>query len=192
MRELGVGILALLFLVVAAYVITFSPEYTTPTESTPSSTLPEGSSTAKDCSFDEPPGRYIMYLLSNHDVFEYDVRKYPEERRIEWEIRGPPEALEVLRNHIEQMSCILKSGGTPRAHDPLFVMEARVAPYVNTLVELQNGVLRVYKEADNECAYAIISLHADVIKGFFERGREEAMKTHPVPDDVLQLCEEYV
>ncbi len=131
---------------------------------------------------DEPPGHYINELFENHDKFDASYQILPDERKLVWRIKlkpgADPELLDLLKEHIEQMKCILESGGSPRAHDPAFQAEAKLSKYIHTEVRLEGNVLIVEKWADNDCAFDVIKGHAEIVKGFFERGREEAMRTH--------------
>lgn len=139
------------------------------------------------------PGQAIRTLFNNHDKFEWSYTEYPEEWRIEWVITADSEDLaEILYYHVLQMECILERGGTPRAWDPVFVLESKLKPYIETEVVLDGNTVRVVKTAENECAWEVIRLHADVVKSFFENGWEEASKTHPIPEDVAEKCSEYL
>lgn len=140
------------------------------------------------------PGEAIHWLLENHDRYEWQLQVYEDEWRIEWLIKADdPEAAETLYRHVLQMECILESGGMPRAMDPVFQLEAELKPYIHTEVEmLDETTVRVVKTAENECAWEAIKLHAEVVKGFFERGYEEARRMHPVPDYVMEMCHEYM
>ncbi len=142
-----------------------------------------------------PPGRLINWLFENHDKFSYTLYKYPENLTLVWIITGPSkEYLETLAKHIEQMECIIERGGTPRPNDPLFVVDSKITgEYVNTTIEWVNETaIRITKIAENQCAYRVIELHAEVVKGFFDTGRVEAAKTHEVPEDVAEICKPYL
>ena len=137
----------------------------------------------------------IQWLLDNHYLFNYTLKVFDENRTIIWTITGPDrESLEVLYYHILQMECVIENGGTPRAQDPLFVVDAQISSkYVHTNVTFINDTaIRVVKVADNDCAFEVIKLHAEVVKGFFDTGRAEAMQTHEIPEEVAQLCEPYL
>jgi len=136
----------------------------------------------------------IQWLLDYHYLFNYTVEVYEDNMSIVWVITSENKtALEVLYYHILQMECVLENGGTPRPQDPLFVLDAQVSPYVQTNVTFINETaIKVVKVAENDCAFQVIKLHAEVIKGFFEQGRIEADTIHPVPDDILQVCEPYI
>jgi hypothetical protein len=140
------------------------------------------------------PRETIMWLFENHNKFEWELTYDEENMMLEWIIRAEtPEAAEALYYHVLQMECILENGGRPRAMDPVFALEAELKPYIETTVEmLDDTTVRVVKEAENQCAWEVIKLHAEVVKGFFERGIEEAREIHPVPDEVMDLCSEYL
>lgn len=143
----------------------------------------------------EPLGQNIRWLFEHHNEFRFVLREYPENRTIVWVISGPGrEALEILVSHIEQMECVVKHGGNPRAFDPLFRVDAKIsAKYVHTEIKWINGTaIEVIKKADNDCAWLVIKLHAQVVKGFFTTGREEAQKLHEVPQEALKICEPYL
>ncbi len=152
------------------------------------------STSEEDCSFSYPPGMLINFLLNVRTEFDYDYKEFPEERRIEWVINGPEDAITALAEHIKQMKCIIESGGNPRAHDPLFVLEAAISrKYINTeIIRESPTTLRVIKTGDNDCAYEVIRLHARVVQGFIERGRAEVMRIHEVPQEVMDLCSPYL
>ncbi len=140
-------------------------------------------------------GETIHWLLNNHYLFDYTVRVFEDNRTIVWTITGPNRtSVEVVYNHIRQMECVIENGGTPRAHDPLFVVDAQISSkYVETMLKFINDTtLRVVKVADNDCAFEVIKLHAEVVRGFFDTGRAEAMQIHEVPESVLQACEPYL
>ncbi|MEB3787802.1 MAG: hypothetical protein GSR78_03500 [Desulfurococcales archaeon] len=140
------------------------------------------------------PGVYIRELFANHDRFQFNYTMYDDNMTLVWFITAEtPELAETLKSHIEQMECILENGGTPRAHDPVFQLEAQMAPYIETEVIVVNETtIKVVKTAENQCAYETIKLHAEVVEGFFTVGMEEAQRIHPVPEDVQQICEPYL
>ena len=136
-------------------------------------------------------GQSIRWLLDNHGLFTYRYMEFPENYTIVWVINAPNKAAaEILAGHIRQMECVIENGGTPRKHDPLFVVDAAVSrEYVETRISWVNDTaIRVVKVAENECAFQVIKLHAEVVRGFFETGRVEAAKTHEIPDYVLETC----
>ncbi|AEM39074.1 hypothetical protein Pyrfu_1212 [Pyrolobus fumarii 1A] len=152
-------------------------------------------STCLDVGNGQPPGHNIMWLFNNHDVFRYKLLEFPENKTLVWIITAPShDALEVLVSHIEQMECIVEHGGQPRPHDPLFRVDAAItSKYVDTkIVWLNDTAVKIIKVAKNDCAFEVIKLHAQVVKGFFETGRLEAMKIHEVPPEALQLCAPYL
>jgi len=136
----------------------------------------------------------IQWLLDNHYLYNYSVQVYEDNRTIVWVVTSDNRtALEILYYHILQMECVLENGGVPRPQDPLFVLDAQVSPYVTTNVTwINDTAIQVVKVAMNDCAFEVIKLHAEVVMGFFELGRGEADTVHPVPDEVLQLCEPYI
>ncbi len=156
----------------------------------------DGGSGMKSCGNvgEDAPGRNIRWLLENHDRFNYSYAEFDENMSIIWIIEAEDEyTAERLYEHILQMECILESGGTPRRMDPVFWLESQVKEYIETNATLVNSTtVKVIKTGDNECAYETIKLHADVVKGFFERGFNEARETHPIPEEVLELCEPYI
>ncbi|NOZ89520.1 MAG: hypothetical protein GXO15_06315, partial [Crenarchaeota archaeon] len=52
--------------------------------------------------------------------------------------------------------------------------------------------IKIVKTADNDCAFEVIKLHAQVVRGFFDTGRLEAQKIHEVPAEVADLCKPYL
>lgn len=147
---------------------------------------------AQQCGGD--PQTYIMELFGNKDRFQFNYTFYDNNMTLVWVITAEtPELAETLKAHIEQMECILENGGTPRKHDPVFQLEAKMAPYINTeIIMLNETTMKIIKTAENQCAYETIKLHAEVIEGFFTAGMEEARQQHPIPEDVLQICEPYL
>lgn len=140
-------------------------------------------------------GRNINWLFEHHELFHYNLTVYPKNKTIVWIILGPNRtALETLVSHIMQMECVLEHGGTPRPQDPLFVVDAQISSkYVHTKIEwINDTTIRVVKKADNECAFEVIKLHAEVVKGFFDSGRIEAQKTHEIPESIQQICAPYL
>ncbi len=143
----------------------------------------------------ETPGQLIKWLLDNHNLFKYHLEVYPENLTIKWVITGPSKAeMENLVNHIHQMECIVENGGNPRPHDPLFIVDAQITnKYVHTEVKwINDTAIEVVKKADNQCAYEVIWLHAQIVKGFFMTGRGEASLTHPLPQQALEICKPYL
>jgi len=137
----------------------------------------------------------IQWLLDNHNLYNYTLSIYPDNKTIIWIITGPNKTtLEILYYHILQMKCVIENGATPRPQDPLFVVDAQISSkYVNTTVEFINDTaIKVVKVAENDCAFQVILLHAEVVKGFFETGRLEASNTHEIPEDVAQTCAPYL
>ena len=141
----------------------------------------EGMGPAMGCG-ERPPGQYINELFANHDKFIASYKVYPDNMKLIWTIRlkqgADPALLNLLKEHIEQMECILARGGNPRAHDPAFQAEAKLAKYIHTKAYIKGDALIVEKWADNPCAFDVVQAHAKIVKGFFEIGREEAMRTH--------------
>ncbi len=146
------------------------------------------------CHFTEPPGRIINYLFNNHNVFHFRYYEYPQNRTIVWIITGPKEAIDYLEEHIHQMECIIKNGGNPRPFDPIFQVDAKITrEYVHTkVIRVNDNTLKVVKTADNDCAFEVIKLHAQIVKGFFETGRLEAQKIHEVPEEAKKICAPYL
>ncbi|MCE4603227.1 MAG: hypothetical protein F7B18_08600 [Desulfurococcales archaeon] len=140
------------------------------------------------------PGVYIRELFANHDRFQFNYTFYDENMTLVWFITAEtPELAETLASHIEQMKCILENGGTPRKYDPVFQLEAEMSPYIDTeVVVLNETTIKVVKTGENQCAYETIKLHAEVVEGFFKTGIEEARQIHPIPEDVLEICEPYL
>ena len=133
---------------------------------------------------DKSIGQNIKWLFDHHSEFSFIYHEYPENKTIVWIIKGPnKEALETLVTHIEQMECVIEHGGNPRPFDPLFKVDAEIsAKYVHTEIKwLNDTAIEVIKKADNDCAWLVIKLHAEVVKGFFTTGRIEAQKIHEVP-----------
>lgn len=140
-------------------------------------------------------GQNIKWLFDHHSEFSFMLHEYPENKTIVWIIRGPnKEALETLVTHIEQMECVIEHGGNPRPFDPLFKVDAEISSkYVHTKIEwINDTAIKVIKTADNDCAWLVIKLHAEVVKGFFTTGRIEAQKIHEVPPDALEVCKPYL
>ena len=148
---------------------------------------------ARQCG-NSPPGVYIRELFANHDRFQFNYTMYDENMTLIWIITAEtPELAETLASHIEQMECILENGGTPRRYDPVFQLEAKMTPYIETEVIMVNETtIKVVKTGENQCAYETIKLHAEVVEGFFTTGVEEARQIHPIPEDVQEICEPYL
>lgn len=137
----------------------------------------------------------IKWLFDHHSEFSFIYHEYPENKTIIWIIKGPnKESLETLVTHIEQMECVIEHGGNPRPFDPLFKVDAEIsAKYVHTEIKwLNDTAIEVIKKADNDCAWLVIKLHAEVVKGFFTTGRIEAQKIHEVPQEALEVCKPYL
>ena len=142
-----------------------------------------------------PPGQLINRLFRYHDKFTYELYIYPENMTIKWVVNAANKELrDTLIEHIKQMECIVSRGGTPRSQDPLFKIDAAISSkYVDTVVvPINDTAIAVTKTAKNQCAFEVIKLHAEVVKGFFETGRVEASKVHEVPDSVYKICEPYL
>ena len=155
---------------------------------------PPGRSSGIQCG-SVPPGSLINELFAYHDKFRYELYIYPDNMSIKWIINADNSELRnVLINHIEQMECIISKGGEPRPQDPLFRVDAEIsAKYVNTtIVPINSTAVAVIKKAANNCAFEVIKLHAEVVKGFFDTGRIEASKIHEIPDNVYEVCEPYL
>ena len=153
-----------------------------------------GTSNSMACS-GVPVGRIINELFDNHDMFKFRLEIYPENMTVKWIINAANSQLrDLLVEHIEQMKCIVSRGGTPRPQDPLFQLDALISSkYVNlTIIPINETAVAVVKTAENQCAFEVIKLHAEVVKGFFELGRVEASKLHEVPDEVYSLCKPYL
>ena len=143
----------------------------------------------------KPIGQNIKWLFDHHSEFHFVLHEYPENKTIVWIITGPSkEDLEILVSHIEQMECVIEHGGNPRPFDPLFKVDAVIsAKYVHTEIKwLNDTAIEVIKKADNDCAWLVIKLHAQVVKGFFTTGRIEAQKIHEVPPEALEVCKPYL
>ena len=143
----------------------------------------------------QPIGQNIKWLFDNHNVFRYQLIGFPENRTLVWIITAPDKAaLETLVSHVMQMECVVENGGTPRPFDPLFQVDAAItSKYVHTEIQwLNDTAIKIVKVADNDCAYEVIKLHAQVVEGFFDTGRLEAQKTHEVPQEALEICKPYL
>ena len=143
----------------------------------------------------QPIGMNIRWLFGNHDMFRYQLMEFPENRTIVWIITAPDKAaLETLVSHVMQMECVVENGGAPRPFDPLFQVDAAISSkYVHVDIQwLNDTAVKIVKVADNDCAYEVIKLHAQVVKGFFDTGRLEAQKTHEVPPEALEICKPYL
>ncbi len=141
---------------------------------------------ANECG-DKPAGEYIQYLFDNRKSFNFKNMFDDKTYTIKWEITGPEEKLKILQEHIEQMGCLLSKGVTPRRWDPAFVAEQKVKKYVKTKVDIENNILKVEKKAENQCAYEVIRLHAQIVEGFFTKGRDEARQAHSV-ESIVDIC----
>ncbi len=140
-------------------------------------------------------GQNIKWLFDHHSDFKFVLHEYPENKTIIWIIAGPnKEAIKTLAAHIEQMECVIEHGGNPRPFDPLFKVDAIISSkYVHTEIKWINSTaIEVKKTADNNCAWQVIKLHAEVVQGFFTTGRIEAQKTHEIPQDALNVCKPYL
>ncbi len=143
----------------------------------------------------ETIGRNIKWLFDNHDVFKYNLTVYPENMTIIWIITGPNKtAVETLVSHIMQMECVIEHGGTPRPNDPLFQLDAQISrKYVHTEIQwINETTIKVVKKADNDCAFEVIKLHAEIVKGFFEIGRQALQQDHAPPEEAYQICQPYL
>jgi len=123
----------------------------------------------------------IPYLKQNHSQYlQYGSNMTPaptkdeNNLRLDWTIEASSEeGAKKLADHIDFMTNKLKSGGTPRAWDKLFLMEAYMKQhhYYTTSVERNGKVVVVSKVAKNKCAYDVISAHSNAVSGdFFGRG----------------------
>ncbi len=140
-------------------------------------------------------GQGIKWLFDHHSLFKFKYHEYPQNRTIIWIITAPNStAADILANHIRQLECIIEHGGTPMPNDPVFQLEANISrEYVHTnIIRLNDTTIKVVKVADNDCAYEVIKLHAEIVKGFFTIGREELKKTHQVPPEVESICKPYL
>ena len=125
-------------------------------------------------------GQSINWLFNHRSLFKFNYYEYPENKTIIWIITAPNGiAANILTNHIKQKECVIENGGTPRPNDPVFQVDAIITrEYVNTtIIRINETVLKVVKVAENDCAYEVIKLHANIVKGFFTIGREEAVRT---------------
>ncbi|ALL00325.1 hypothetical protein Pyrde_0275 [Pyrodictium delaneyi] len=144
---------------------------------------------------DKPIGQNIKWLFDNHDIFNYKLMEFPENKTLIWIISAPDKAaLETLVSHVMQMECVVEHGGNPRPFDPLFRVDAAItSKYVHTEIKwLNDTTVKIVKVANNDCAFEVIKLHAQVVKGFFDTGRIEAQKIHEVPEYALELCKTYL
>ena len=130
----------------------------------------------------------IHWLLSNHHLFSYTLDVDEESRRIIWEIRGPPPALEILSRHIAEMGEMLERGQTPRRMDPVFRLEGMVKENITTHVRWNGDKLVVEKRAKDPCSFEVIKAHARVVEGFFTKGWEEARRMHPITKEIASAC----
>lgn len=140
-------------------------------------------------------GQSIKWLLDHHNVFKFSYKEYPNNKTIIWIITAPNQtSARILENHIRQMECVIKNGGTPRPNDPVFQVDAKITKdYVETnIIWVNQTTIKVVKVAANDCAYEVIKLHADIVQGFFTTGREEASQTHTVPAAVESICAPYL
>lgn len=69
------------------------------------------------------------------------------------------------------MGNALDSGNIPRNWDKLFVLEAAMHDWIHTEVSQDGQLVRIHKRADNDCAVALMRIHAQAVsEEFFASG----------------------
>jgi len=140
----------------------------------------------------------IPELRWNHQSFSDTAGGHPSPIAmggglVYWDITAETERQAAdLEKHIKFMSWVLKRGGTPRAWDGLFVIEAAMKDHIATNVEREGHRVVVNKVADNDCAYEIIKAHAKAVSEEFFNGDLSQDHTQIAYDIVaLPACDEY-
>ena len=88
----------------------------------------------------KPVGPNIKWLFDNHNIFNYKLMKFPENKTLTWTISAPDKAaLETLVSHVMQMKRAVEHGGNPRPFDPLLRVDAAItSKYVYTGIRWLN------------------------------------------------------
>jgi len=114
----------------------------------------------------------ITFMKINSSDYDTSYKELGN-KTIRWIVKTKPKYLIRLISHVYYMRHKMNAGYTPRKNDLLFVAEDRMAKYIHYKFDfdkITDGILIIDKSADNDCAYAIIKKHADIIQNDFFKG----------------------
>ena len=97
-------------------------------------------------------------------------------------IPSDPQAVEVLHQHVAEMTSLLESGGQVRRWDPLFAEIFEHAEEIDIEIETLEDGVRVTETSDNPQVVALIRAHARKVDQFIARGPEAVHEATPLPE----------
>lgn len=96
---------------------------------------------------------------------------------------GNPQAVRVLRQHVDEMKALLESGRRIRGWDPLFSEIFDHYAEIEMVIEpLEDGV-RVVETSANPEVVKLIRAHARRVSDFMARGPQAVHEPSALPDD---------
>ncbi|MCR9294399.1 MAG: DsrE family protein [bacterium] len=123
----------------------------------------------------------FQYLLTNHEKIRRQVEERPDGVLTLTE-SDDPEVAAKIQEHVHWMDYRIEKIQPIRMRDPLFAELFRSAEKIEMTVEKTEKGVRVVETSKDPRVVKLIQAHAKVVSGFVERGFQEAMKNHPVPD----------
>ncbi|GAA4463698.1 DsrE family protein [Novipirellula rosea] len=123
------------------------------------------------------------FLLTNHEKISRTVRELPNGVETLTESDDPAIAAKI-QEHVRWMQYRVEESKPIRMRDPLF---AEIFRHTNKIkmvrVDTDKGV-RVTETSGDPYVVKLIKAHAQAVSGFVAKGFSEAMKNHPVPEEV--------
>ncbi|MFM2003861.1 MAG: hypothetical protein RI963_3287 [Planctomycetota bacterium] len=121
------------------------------------------------------------FLLTNHEKIKRTVKELPNGVETLTESDDPEIAAKIIE-HVEWMTVRIKETKPIRMRDPLFAEIFKHTDKIKMAHEDTEKGVRVTETSDDPAVAKLIQAHAKVVTAFVEKGFDEAMKNHPVPE----------
>lgn len=123
----------------------------------------------------------FQYLLTNHEKINRSVTELSNGVETLTESDDPKVAAKI-KEHVKWMKVRVDKNQPIRMRDPLFAELFRNADKIDMKYEETDKGVRTTEISDDPKVATLIKAHAKVVSGFVERGFDEAMKNHEVPN----------
>lgn len=121
------------------------------------------------------------FLLTNYEKIKRTVKELPNGVETLTESDDPEIAAKIIE-HVEWMTVRIKETKPIRMRDPLFAEIFKHTDKIKMAHEDTEKGVRVTETSDDPAVAKLIQAHAKVVTAFVEKGFDEAMKNHPVPE----------
>jgi|LakMenE01Jun11ns_1017448.scaffolds.fasta_scaffold9948432_3 intracellular sulfur oxidation DsrE/DsrF family protein len=121
------------------------------------------------------------FLLTHHEKIKRTVKEIDHGVETLTE-SDDPEISSKLKEHVKWMSVRIKEASPIRMRDPLFAEIFKHTDKIKLTHEETEKGIKVVETSEDAYVVKLIQAHAKVVSGFVERGFDEAMRNHPIPD----------